>query len=53
MNVLIAMVVVSMLTNSFLFGFASEQLATWAPEMYTTDETGDQWIRDGYGRYGW
>jgi len=45
------MMVLSMLTNCFLFGFASEQLATWAPEMYETYPDGDQWIKPGYGRY--
>ena len=45
------MMVLSMATNCFLFGFASEQLATWAPEMYETHPDGDQWIIPGHGRY--
>jgi len=50
-KVLMCMMVLSMITNCFLFGFASEQLATWAPEMYETYSDGDQWIKPGYGRY--
>lgn len=55
LTVLISMTVVSMFTNCFLFGFASEQLATWVPDMYHThtgEHThGDLFIKDGYGRY--
>lgn len=50
-KVLMCMMVLSMTTNCLLFGFASEQLATWAPEMYETHADGDQWIKPGYGRF--
>lgn len=50
-KVLTAMTILSMVTNCFLFGFASEQLASWAPEMYETHSDGDQWIKPGFGRY--
>lgn len=50
-KVLTAMMILSMVTNCFLFGFASEQLASWAPVMYETHEDGDQYIIPGYGRY--
>jgi len=50
-KVLTAMMVLSMATNCFLIGFSSEQLATWVPEMYYLDNTGDQWIKPGFGRY--
>ena len=49
-RVLTCMMVLSMLTNCFLFGFGSEQLAAWVPEWYETHEDGDQWIKLGYGR---
>ena len=49
-KVLTAMMVLSMATNCFLIGFSSEQLATWVPEMYYLDNTGDQWIKPGFGR---
>ncbi len=44
------MVAVSMLTNTVIMGFSSEQLAEWLPWMYETIE-GDQYIKLGYGRY--
>jgi len=50
-KVLTTMTILSMITNCFLFGFASEQLASWAPEMYETHADGDQYIVPGYGRY--
>ena len=49
-NVLWCMVAVSMLTNTVIMGFSSEQLAEWLPWMYETIE-GDQYIKLGYGRY--
>ncbi|XP_028413837.1 anoctamin-8-like [Dendronephthya gigantea] len=49
-NVLWCMVAVSMLTNTVIMGFSSEQLAEWLPWMYETIE-GDQFIKLGYGRY--
>lgn len=49
-NVLYAMMVLSMLTNSLIVGFSSEQLAVWCPWMYETIDN-DQYIIDGYGRY--
>ena len=49
-KVLTVMMVLSMATNCFLIGFSSEQLATWVPDMYYLDDTGDQWIRPGFGR---
>eukprot|EP00795_Rhopilema_esculentum_P008383 gene8383-14358_t len=49
-KVLTIMMVLSMATNCFLIGFSSEQLATWVPDMYYLDDTGDQWIKPGYGR---
>lgn len=48
-NVLYAMMVLSMLTNSLIVGFSSEQLAVWCPWMYETIDN-DQYIIDGYGR---
>jgi hypothetical protein len=48
--VLWCMVAVSMLTNTVIMGFSSEQLAEWLPWMYKTIE-GDQYIKEGYGRY--
>ena len=48
-NVLWCMVAVSMLTNTVIMGFSSEQLAEWLPWMYETIE-GDQYIKQGYGR---
>ncbi|XP_002170516.2 anoctamin-10 isoform X1 [Hydra vulgaris] len=50
-KVLTLMTLVSMLTNCFLFGFASEQLAEWVPDMYETRDDGDRWIKLGSGRY--
>ena len=44
------MMVLSMLTNSLIVGFSSEQLAVWCPWMYETIDN-DQCIIDGYGRY--
>jgi hypothetical protein len=44
------MVAVSMLTNTVIMGFSSEQLAEWLPWMYETI-AGDQYIKLGYGRY--
>ncbi|KAK3710543.1 hypothetical protein QZH41_009363 [Actinostola sp. cb2023] len=49
-NVLYLMMLLSMLTNSLIVGFSSEQLASWCPWMYETID-GDQFIRPGYGRY--
>lgn len=49
-NVLYAMMVLSMLTNSLIVGFSSEQLAVWCPWMYETIDN-DQYIIYGYGRY--
>ena len=49
-NVLYAMMVLSMLTNSLIVGFSSEQLAVWCPWMYETIDN-DQFIVSGYGRY--
>ena len=49
-NVLYAMMVLSMLTNSLIVGFSSEQLAVWCPWMYETIDN-DQFIISGYGRY--
>lgn len=43
------MMVLSMLTNSLIVGFSSEQLAVWCPWMYETIDN-DQYIIDGYGR---
>ena len=48
-NVLCCMVAVSMLTNTVIMGFSSEQLAEWLPWMYETID-GDQYIKLGYGR---
>jgi hypothetical protein len=48
-NVLWCMVAVSMLTNTVIMGFSSEQLAEWLPWMYETI-AGDQYIKLGYGR---
>jgi len=50
-QVLMVMMLMSMVTNCFLFGFASEQLASWVPEFYETHADGDQFIKLGYGRY--
>lgn len=44
------MMVLSMLTNSLIVGFSSEQLAVWCPWMYETIDN-DQFIINGYGRY--
>ena len=44
------MIAVAMLTNTVIMGFSSEQLAEWLPWMYETIE-GDQYIKQGYGRY--
>ena len=44
------MMVLSMLTNSLIVGFSSEQLAVWCPWMYETIDN-DQYIVNGYGRY--
>ena len=44
------MMVLSMLTNSLIVGFSSEQLAVWCPLMYETIDN-DQFIINGYGRY--
>ncbi|KAJ7384777.1 hypothetical protein OS493_020369 [Desmophyllum pertusum] len=44
------MMVLSMLTNSLIVGFSSEQLAVWCPWMYETIDN-DQFIVNGYGRY--
>lgn len=49
-NVLYCMMVLSMLTNSLIVGFSSEQLAVWCPWMYETIDN-DQFIINGYGRY--
>ena len=49
-NVLYSMMVLSMLTNSLIVGFSSEQLAVWCPWMYETIDN-DQFIISGYGRY--
>nr|XP_058973340.1 anoctamin-10-like [Pocillopora verrucosa] len=49
-NVLYQMMVLSMLTNSLIVGFSSEQLAVWCPWMYETIDN-DQFIVSGYGRY--
>ncbi|KXJ04585.1 hypothetical protein AC249_AIPGENE17195, partial [Exaiptasia diaphana] len=49
-NVLYLMMILSMLTNSLIVGFSSEQLASWCPWMYETID-GDQFIKPGYGRY--
>ncbi|XP_048585783.1 anoctamin-8 [Nematostella vectensis] len=49
-SVLYMMMILSMLTNSLIVGFSSEQLASWCPWMYETIE-GDQFIKPGYGRY--
>lgn len=48
-NVLYQMMVLSMLTNSLIVGFSSEQLAVWCPWMYETIDN-DQFIVSGYGR---
>ena len=44
------MMILSMLTNSLIVGFSSEQLAVWCPWMYETID-GDQFIKVGYGRH--
>ena len=49
-SVLYSMMLLSMLTNSLIVGFSSEQLAVWCPWMYETID-GDQFIKLGYGRY--
>ena len=45
------MIAVSMLTNTVIMGFSSEQLAEWLPWMYETADDGDQYIKLGYGRF--